>query len=82
VDSSVNFNGYWKQDSEGIWCNIATAIVTVGDKTRIDFAITDGGEFDADGVANGVIVDPGAVGSMPLSLIGTTVAVTGSGFWF
>ena len=62
--------------------NIATNIVSVGGKTRIDFAIIDGGAFDADGIANGIIVDPGAIGSMPLSMVGATPVSTGTGFWF
>lgn len=61
VEAKDAFNGYFKQNSAGDWVNIATAI-TVDEKVRIDFAITDGGEFDADGIANGVIVDPGATG--------------------
>jgi hypothetical protein len=82
VDSSISFNGYWKQDKAGTWCNIATAIETVGGKTRIDFAITDGGAFDADGKADGIITDPGAIGSMPLSMVGELPVTTGTGFWF
>jgi len=82
VDSSISFNGYWKQDKAGTWCNIATAIETVGGKTRIDFAITDGGAFDADGKADGIITDPGAIGSMPLSIVGALPVSTGTGFWF
>ncbi len=82
VDGSVTFNGYWKQNAAGVWTNLATAIETVGTKTRIDFAITDGGEFDADGLANGIIVDPGAIGSMPLSLVGILPVVSETGFWF
>ncbi|WP_143821115.1 choice-of-anchor U domain-containing protein, partial [Motiliproteus sp. MSK22-1] len=62
LDADIPVNGYWKQNSEGEWVNIATAIVAEGNKTRIDFEITDGGEFDEDGEANGIIIDPGAPG--------------------
>jgi len=62
VDGSIRLNGYYKQNAEGDWVNIANNIERVGDKIRIDFNIRDGGEFDEDGVANGVIVDPGAIG--------------------
>ncbi|NJD36750.1 MAG: hypothetical protein FIA89_00270, partial [Geobacter sp.] len=82
VDSSISLNGYWKQNTAGVWCNLATTIVTEGGKTRLDFAITDGGEFDADGIANGVIVDPGAVGSMPQSIVGISAVANNTGFWF
>jgi len=81
VDSSVNVNGYWSLNSDGIWVNLATHIETVGDKTRIDFAITDGGVYDNDPTPDGVITDNGAVGSMPLSIVGT-VPVTHGGFFF
>ncbi|WP_322784554.1 choice-of-anchor U domain-containing protein [Verminephrobacter aporrectodeae] len=36
----------------------------------MDFAITDGGPFDADGQANGAITAPGAAAQMPLSIVG------------
>ena len=54
----------------------------VGDKLRLDFVIRDGGVFDADGLANGVIVDPGAPGHMALSLVGLTPDVPPLGGWF
>jgi hypothetical protein len=75
VDSTVPINGYWKQDSSHTWVNLASAafggqMVTEGGKTRLDFKITDGGEFDADHLVNGVIVDPAAPAFIPLSLVG------------
>lgn len=62
VDASVSVNGYFKQNAAGKWVNIATNIQTVGSKTRIDFKVIDGGEFDLDGSANGSIRDPGGPG--------------------
>ena len=67
VDGDLDVNGYWKQDAEGDWVNLASAdfggsLTRVGNKIRFDFVIEDGGEFDSDGIANGVIVDPGAIG--------------------
>jgi hypothetical protein len=82
VDSSVAVNGYWVQNREGIWQNLATKIETVGGKIRIDFVITDGGAFDADGQSNGQIGITGAVGAMPLSIVGTVTTAPGTGFWF
>nr|WP_320051340.1 DUF4347 domain-containing protein [uncultured Desulfuromonas sp.] len=69
VESGLDINGYWKQDADGDWVNLASsayggAVVEEGNKIRLDFQITDGGEFDADGEANGIIVDPGAPGYM------------------
>ncbi|UQI40282.1 DUF4214 domain-containing protein [Vreelandella venusta] len=67
VDDDVEANGYWKQNAAGDWVNLASAafggsLKGEGNKLRFDFVIEDGGEFDSDGVANGVIVDPGAIG--------------------
>ncbi len=66
VDDTLSINGYWKQDASGEWVNLASAnyggkVVLEGSKLRLDFQITDGGEFDKDGEANGKIVDPGAL---------------------
>jgi hypothetical protein len=54
----------------------------VGGKVRIDFTMVDGGPFDADGVANGVIVNLGGAGNMPVGLIGETPDAGRGGFWF
>jgi len=67
VDASVQANGYWKQDSSGQWVNLASSqyggqVVKEGSKTRLDFVLTDGGQFDSDGKADGTITDPGAIG--------------------
>ncbi len=67
VDNRIPVNGYWKENTDGSWVNIATPefggmTVIEGGKTRLDFNITDGGIFDADGTLNGVIIDPGAIG--------------------
>ncbi|SFC27888.1 choice-of-anchor U domain-containing protein [Massilia yuzhufengensis] len=57
VDKTLSANGYYKQTASG-WVNLAT-VSTVGGKTKLSFSLTDGGAYDADGIANGVIVDPG-----------------------
>jgi len=59
VDKTLGMNGYYKQ-SGSTWTNIGTA-TNVGSKTKITFSLTDGGLYDADGVANGIIKDPGGV---------------------
>ena len=88
VDPSLEVNGYWKQNTAGTWVNLASAafggqIVTEGGKTRLDFQLTDGGEFDADGKVDGIITDPGAAASMPLSLVGYAPTLAdGTHFWF
>jgi hypothetical protein len=87
VDSSLSFNGYWKQNQDGIWTNLASpafggSITPEGGKLRIDFKIVDGGEFDLDGMADGVITDPGAIGSMPLSIMGMSAERPEGEGWF
>ena len=67
IDGEIPIDGYWKQDHTGAWVNLASeayggSIVTVDGKTRVDFTLADGGEFDHDGVADGIISDPGALG--------------------
>jgi hypothetical protein len=74
VDLSVGANGYWKQDASGTWINLASEpyggqMVTEGDRLRLDFVIEDGGQFDADGLANGSIAERGAVGNMAQSIV-------------
>jgi hypothetical protein len=98
VDPTLGINGYWKLDASNTWVNLASsvyggAIVTEGGTTRLDFKITDGGQFDADHSVNGTIVDPGAAGFVPMSLVGYApdawISLVGyapdlptGGFWF
>ncbi len=87
LDPVLGINGYWKQDSAGNWVNLASVpyggkTVMEGGRIRLDFEITDGGAFDADGKADGVITDPGAPASLPLSIVGQAPAPVGGGFWF
>ena len=71
IDGDIAVNGYWKEvqtgATKGTWVNLADPayggkIVTVQGKTRLDFSIQDGGMFDDDGKADGVITDPGGPG--------------------
>ena len=87
LDPALGVNGYWKQDSTGTWVNIASEpyggkMVLEGGRLRLDFQIADGGEFDADGLVNGVITDPGAPGHMPLSIVGQPPDIGPGPFWF
>ncbi len=81
VDSSLGANGYWTQNSAGVWQNLATHIETVDGKTRIDFTIADGGAFDTDHAA-GTISNQGALGSKPLSIVSAVPVTTPGGFFF
>ena len=51
-------------------------MVEEGGKLRLDFKLTDGGEFDADGKVDGVITDPGAAGIGVLLTGSSLVAAT------
>ena len=87
VAASLGVNGYWQQSSNGAWVNLASAInggsvTQVGDQTRLDFVITDGGAFDGDQLANGVIVDTGLVAYLTPSLVGIPTGLQDDGFWF
>ncbi len=87
VAASLGVNGYWQQSSSGAWVNLASAInggsiTQVGDQTRLDFVITDGGAFDGDQLANGVIVDTGLVAYLTPSLVGIPTGLPDDGFWF
>lgn len=87
VDGSLPANGFWVQDNQGTWVNLASAayggrVVAQGNKLRLDFQITDGGAFDRDGRADGVITLQGEIGQMPLTIVGYAPETAQSGFWF
>ncbi|MCW8200577.1 hypothetical protein D8B23_19760 [Verminephrobacter aporrectodeae subsp. tuberculatae] len=86
ADPALGVSGYWAQDRTGTWVNLSSApyggqVAHEGGQLRLDFEIADGGPFDADGQANGVITAPGAAARMPLSLMGQTPDAAG-GIWF
>ncbi|MFC7411318.1 DUF4347 domain-containing protein [Hydrogenophaga atypica] len=87
VDANLGVNGYWKKDASGTWVNLASEahggkMVSEGGKLRLDFVIEDGGQFDADGLANGTISDPGAVGNLPQSITEHQPKLPLDHFWF
>ncbi|MDD3352109.1 Ig-like domain-containing protein [Zoogloea sp.] len=87
LDPALGVNGYWMQNASGTWVNLASPVhggqmVIEGGRLRIDFQLQDGGEFDADGVADGVITAPGTVAFMPLSIVGTQPDTGENDFWF
>jgi uncharacterized delta-60 repeat protein len=88
VDASLGANGYWVQ-SDGVWINLASAayggqvVALEGGKIRLDFKLADGGAFDTDHAANGSIDNVGAVGAMPLTLVGFAPPAPEAGaHWF
>ncbi|MBC9071577.1 DUF4347 domain-containing protein [Thauera sp. CAU 1555] len=86
VDADLGVNGYWQQDASGMWVNLASApygggMVEEGGRLRLDFTLEDGGRFDADGLADGVITAPGAVAYLPGSIIDQAPDLPSDGFW-
>ncbi|MFZ6872264.1 DUF4347 domain-containing protein [Undibacterium sp. Di27W] len=62
TDALTPVNGYWVQDKAGTWTNIATNITNTNGKLKVDFKITDGGLFDADGKVDGKVLISGGLG--------------------
>src|SRR6218665_429257 len=65
VDTALGVNGFWARDGTGTWVNLASEpyggkVASEGGRTRLDFQIEDGGQYDADGLANGSITAFGA----------------------
>ena len=55
-------NGYAKYDpGTGVWSALPASRVHVEEYDYVEITLTDGGIGDADGVANGVIKDPGGI---------------------
>ena len=72
LDGTLGIDGYYKQDASGSWVNLASAayggkVVQENGKVRLDFVIKDGGQFDSDGKADGIITDPGAPGKLTVA---------------
>ena len=76
VAGDLAVNGLWVQDAQGGWVNLASPLMggqvvrQEDGRLRLDFQVSDGGPFDADGQANGQIELLALAGQMPLSLIG------------
>ncbi|MFZ6775072.1 DUF4214 domain-containing protein, partial [Undibacterium sp. SXout7W] len=80
TDILTPVNGYWVQDAKGNWVNIATNITTVNNHLKVDFTVTDGGAFDADGKVDGKILSVGALGyQTPTPAVGTPGDKDGDG---
>ncbi|MCW5238187.1 Ig-like domain-containing protein [Verminephrobacter eiseniae] len=89
VDLALGVNGFWVEDSAGTWVNLASEpyggkVSTEGGRTRLDFQIQNGGQYDTDGLADGNIAALGAAAKMPLSIVGQAPPQVEShgGFWF
>ncbi|MCW8174556.1 SwmB domain-containing protein [Verminephrobacter aporrectodeae] len=86
VDRETGVNGYWIKNNTDTWTNLASEpyggkMATEDGRLRLDFSITDGGQFDMDGKADGVITAPGAAAYMPLSIVGLAPDMAHDGFW-
>ncbi len=62
VESTAGVTGYAKYNpTTRVWALLSTDRVQVVDEHRVNIRLTDGGEGDADGSANGMIDDPGGL---------------------
>lgn len=75
-------NGLLKKNRiTGQYDNIARSISNIGTtKTSVTFTLVDGGPYDADGVADGKIVDPAFPATLP-QVIGTASSGGSLGAW-
>jgi len=74
ISSSTPFGvgaQFYKVNQAGAYSLIPLANVAVVSPNTIDLLLTDGGPLDLDGVVNGMIIDPIAVGSAPKILGGS-----------
>lgn len=86
IDPALGANGFWALNATSTWVNLASGphggqLVSEGGRMRLDFQVQDGGEFDTDGLANGVITLAGAAGALPLSLTGYVPDLPTDGLW-
>jgi hypothetical protein len=72
--------GWFKYDSVYGWQNYSTHAVFSQDRKMITVELTDGGDGDADGSANGVIVDPAGLGMVATTTTpaAATTAIAGA----
>lgn len=64
TDATQRVNGFYKLNQDtNRWDKLGT-LETEGVKSKLIFSLTDGGVYDQDGVANGVIVDPGVLANI------------------
>jgi len=74
ITSSVPFGNspqFYKVNAAGVYSLIPLNNINIVSSTVVDIIMTDGGALDLDGVVNGFIVDPIAIGSAPLILGGS-----------
>lgn len=61
--------GWYKYDSVNGWQNYTDQVTFSPDRKTVTFSLTDGGDGDADGIANGIIVDPSGLSTEETSSI-------------
>ncbi|RLL50164.1 DUF5011 domain-containing protein [Mariprofundus sp. EBB-1] len=69
---------FYKVDAAGNYTLIPASIVRSTGANSITLTLTDGGRFDLDGIANGVIIDPIAFGTAP-AVLGANGGAPGGG---
>jgi hypothetical protein len=68
-----------KYDLAGGWQDYTAHAVFADDRLSVEVEFRDGGSGDADGVANGIIVDPSGIGILPSENEGPSLAASESG---
>lgn len=74
--------GWYKYDSINGWINYTSNVFFSSDRMSVTIDLIDGGLGDADGTANGVIVDPGGLGIMSTTENSVLSAASGEGGCF
>lgn len=72
-------DAFYKYDTINGWYNYSNHATFNGDGESVTLQIQDGGFGDSDGVANGIIVDPGGIASAGIVVGGGSVGDTGAG---
>jgi len=69
----------YKVDNNGVYTLIPDNLWTLSTDNTFELQLTDGGPFDLDGIANGIIVDPIAIGEPKVTPPSTTSTTSSSG---
>jgi hypothetical protein len=64
LDPALEVDGFWVRGATGHWWNLAPRDSGTAGYTRLDFTIKDGGYFDADGAADGIVTVVGVPGHL------------------
>lgn len=89
VDKDHMEKGFWVRSNTGEWLNLISnvqgGVALSGDaeipQAVLQFKIQDGGNMDADGLANGLVSLVGVIGHIDLNLLGRTSDLPQANLW-